>query len=152
MKQANPLSPDFHSPALGLAWLLCVLLVAASAWLVAHAGRRAPDADDSRRTEFVRAAAGIQDGVRLLRELERGVLGASALPQRNEYYRQKRAQARSRIDELARNAAALAESREEHVRLEQLAVLTRVADARYEQVLASLRERQTIVQSKGEIQ
>jgi hypothetical protein len=152
MKPAHPLSPDFQSPALGLAWLLCVLLVAASAWLVAHGGRRVADADDSRRTEFVHAAAGIQGGIQQLRELERGMLGASAQPQRNEYYRQKRAQARSRIGELMRNAATLAESSDEHLRLEQLAALTRVADARYEQVLASLRERQTIVQSKGETQ
>lgn len=147
MKQANPISQDLEGPVLGLAWLLFALLISVAAWLVAIPGKRVAQFEDPRRVEFVRSAAGIQDGIDHLRQLERGIVSSRAIPERSDYYRHKRDAARQRIDALARSAATVAETADERTRLDQLAMLTRVADARYQQVLASVS-----TQTRGEIQ
>ncbi len=133
MNRAKPVWEAMDTHGFGLGALLLALLVPGSAWLVAQASLAGPRADDARRIEFVRASAGIQGRLGLLRELEKAELAGAA---QAGYFRAHRAGERRRIDELARSAAAAAEGSEEQARLALLAVLVRAADARYEQVLA----------------
>jgi hypothetical protein len=161
MKPAKPLLQGMDTHGFGLGALLLALLIPASAWLLAYASQAPRESDDLRKVEFVRSAAGIQDRVRLLRELEKNMLASAASPQRSGYYRERREAVRRRIDELAGGAASIADGAQERARLGQLAVLVRVADARYEQVLASARAQSnprlamqtseaTVVQPKGD--
>lgn len=136
MKTALPLQESMVNVRLGLPALLLALMVPLAVWLVAHAAQPSP-ADDDRHTEFVRSTAAIEARIRLLGELERSVLASAANPRKAAYYRQRRDEARRSIDALSRSAAALAESADERTRVEQLGALVRVADARYDKVLAS---------------
>lgn len=142
MKAAKPVWEGMDTHGFGLGALLLALLVPGSAWLVASASMPAPQTDDARRIEFVRSAAGIQGRVHLLRELEKSQLASATSVPKSDYYRQRRAEERQRIDALARRAAAAAEGREEQARLAHLAALVRTADTRYEQILASAGEAQ----------
>jgi hypothetical protein len=54
--------------------------------------------------------------------------------QKSTYYRVRRDEARRRIDELTRSAGALAEGQKDRARVQQLAALVRVADARYDRL------------------
>lgn len=73
------------------------------------------------------------------------MLANAAVPQRAAEYRQMRDEARHRIDELMVQASAAAASGGERGRLEQLAMITRSADARFVQIESS------IIQPKGEL-
>lgn len=136
MKTALPLQESMVNVRLGLPALLLALTVPLAAWLVAHAAQPS-SANDDRRAEFVRSTAAIEARVRQLGQLERSMLVSAADPRRASYYEQRRDEARHSIDALARSAAALAYGADEHKRVEQLAALVRVADARYDKVLAS---------------
>jgi hypothetical protein len=136
MKTALSLQENTVNFRLGLPALLLALMVPLAVWLVAHAAQ--PSAgDDDRHAEFVRSSAAIEARVRQLGELERSMLSSAAAPGKATYYRQRRDAARHSIDALSRSAAALAESADEHARVEQLTALVRVADARYDKILAS---------------
>jgi hypothetical protein len=104
-----------------------------SAMLVAQAATLPREAAEARRNEFVRAAAGVQGRVQFLRELEKNMLAAPGA-QKSTYYRVRRDEARRRIDELTRSAGALAEGQKDRARVQQLAALVRVADARYDRL------------------
>lgn len=140
MKPARPVWEAMDTHAFGLGALLLALLVPASAWLVAYASLPTTRADDARRSEFVRATAGIQGRLAFLRQMERETIAVAASPGRSGYYRQRRDEARYRIDELTHRAAAVAEGAQEQARLRQLALLVRAGDARYERLLASAGE------------
>lgn len=141
MRPARPMWQEMQDQAFGLAALLLAVLVPASAWMVAQAALLVRPDEDGRRVEFVRATAGIQTGVQLLRQLEKSAAASAASRARGTYYRERREEARRRIGELSRSAAAIAEGAEERARLEQLAVLVRVADARH----AALEKRNEVV-------
>lgn len=136
MKTALPLEDSMMNVRLGLPALLLALMVPLAAWLVAHAAQPSP-ANDDRHAEFIRSTAAIEARVRQLGELERSMLASAADPRKASYYEQRRDEARHSIDALSSSAAALADSTDEHKRVEQLAALVRVADARYDKVLAS---------------
>jgi hypothetical protein len=138
VKPAQPAWEGMETHGFGLGALLLALLVPGSAWLVAHAALPAREADEPRRIEFVRSAAGIQGRIHGLRELEKSMPAAAA--QKSRFYGERREEARKRIDELARNAASLADGSEERAWLERLVALVRIADARHDQVLASTGE------------
>jgi hypothetical protein len=130
MRHAGPAAHDFAASAPGLAWLLLLLVMGTSAMLVAQAATLPRAAADARRSEFVRATAGVQGRVQFLRELEKSMRAAPSL-QQSRYYRARHDEARRRIDELARSADALADGTKDLARVEQLALLVRAADARY---------------------
>lgn len=141
MRPARPMWQEMQDQAFGLAALLLAILMPASAWMVAQAALLVRPDEDGRRVEFVRATAGIQAGVQLLRQLEKSAGASGASRAKGTYYRERREAARHRIGELSRSAAGIAEGAEERVRLEQLAVLVRVADARH----AALEKRNEVV-------
>ena len=134
MKPAKPFPEGMDTHGFGLGALLLALLVPASVWMVAQAGRAASEPQEPRRVEFVHSAAGIRTQLHVLRETEKALLAAPA--DRNLHYRARHEQARRRIDELSRSAASVAEAGGERARLEELARLVRQADARYDQLLA----------------
>ena len=133
MKAAQPFPQGMDTHGFGLGALMLVFLVPACIWLVAEAASVAARPGDARRVEFTQAAAAIQGRLQLLRELERRAVASAAKP---GYYRERRDEARRRIDELARRAAASASDAGQQARLEQLAALVQAADSRYARVLA----------------
>lgn len=136
MKPAQPFPHGMDTHGFGLGALILAFLVPASLWMVAEAATIAAGPQDARRIAFVHAAAGIQGRLQLLREFEKGVVTNAANARKSGYYRERRDEARRRIDALAKSAAALAEG-EERARLGRLEILVRLADARYGQILAS---------------
>jgi hypothetical protein len=127
-------------PALGLA-----LLVLANVWIGAHGSPQATDAAAGYGLEFLHSAAGIDGRIQIIRRMEKAMLANAAVPWKAIDYRQKRDQARQRIDELMLQASAAAASDGERSRLEQLAMITRRADARYVQIASSY------IQPKGDM-
>jgi len=87
--------------------------------------------------DFAYPAAGVYGRIQLLRGLERQLLAAAEQPARAAFYLRKRQEARVRIDELMREAHAAAGSAGQHRQLDTLAVLVRLADARFAEVLAA---------------
>jgi hypothetical protein len=146
MRYAGPAAHDFAASVPSLAWMLLVLVMGTGAMLVGQAAALPRASDEGRRAEFVRAAAGVQGRLQFLRELEKSML-ATPNAQKSGYYLAQRGEARRRIDQLSRSAAAIAVGAEEHARLEQLAVLVRAADTRYDQLSAFTRQPRS---AKGE--
>jgi hypothetical protein len=128
------------SPAAGVA-----LLLLANIWIAAHGSPQTADAAAGHGLEFLHSAVGIDGRIQIIRRMEKAMLANAAVPQKAADYRQKRDQARQRIDELMVQASAAAASAGERGRLEQLAMITRRADARYVQIAGSF------IQSKGEM-
>lgn len=127
-------------PALGF-----VLLLLTNAWIGAHGSPQAADAAAGHGLEYLHSAAGIDGRIQIIRRMEKAMLANAAVPQRAADYRHKRDQARQRIDELMVQASAAAASDGERNRLEQLAMITRSADARYVQIAGSF------IQPKGDV-
>lgn len=136
MKAAQPFPQGMDTHGFGLGALMLAFLVPACVWLVAEAASLAARPGDARRVEFTQAAAGIQGRLQLLRELERRVVASSTSAAKRGYYRERRDEARRRIDELARRAASNAGDAGQQARLEQLTALLQAADSRYARVLA----------------
>ena len=107
------------------------VLLGAGSW---SAGRQqgAPE----RNAEFQQASAGIYGRIQLMRTLERQLLASAANPERVALYLDKRQQARRQIDELVREARALAANEEAREHLERLVMLAEAADARFDKVSA----------------
>jgi hypothetical protein len=108
------------------------VLLGAGSWTASRQPQGAPESN----ADFQQAAAGIYGRIQLMRSLERQLLASAAQPERAALYLDKRHQARRQIDELMRDARATAadETAREHV--ERLAMLTAVADTRFEQISA----------------
>jgi hypothetical protein len=126
-------------PAVGFA-----LLLLTNVWIGAHGSPQTAVAAGY-GPEFLRSAAGIDGRIQIIRHMEKAMLASAAVPWKAIDYRQKRDQARHRIDELMAQASAAAVSGRERGRLAQLALITRSADARLAQIESSF------IQPKGDM-
>jgi hypothetical protein len=122
-----------------------MVLLLASGWMGAPGARQAAEAMPGRNLEFLHSAAGIDGRIQIIRRMEKAMLANAAVPRRATDYRQRRDQARRRIDELMLVAGAAAGSDEQGGRLDRLAAITRSADARSAQIDSFF-----VVQPKGE--
>jgi hypothetical protein len=127
-------------PAVGFA-----LLLLTNIWIGAHGSPQTADEAATHGLEFLQSAAGIDGRIQIIRRMEKEMLANAAVPWKAIDYRQRRDQARHRIDELMVQASAAAASGRERNRLEQLAMITRSADARFVQIESS------IIQPKGDM-
>lgn len=117
---------------------------AAAAALLATAVLFCPSAALASR-DFTHPVAGVYGRIQLLRSLERQLLANAANSERAVLYLRKRQQARLRIDELMLEARAAAGSAAQRRQLEQLAVFTDLADARFALVLAAVADTRKLV-------
>ena len=91
--------------------------------------------DETRKQEFVQSSAGVYARIQSLRDLEKGMLAHARNPAREWIYEERRGQTRRRIEQQMDSAWPLAADGEQFDRMAQLALMTRRADARFDQVL-----------------
>lgn len=120
--------------AIGLALLAGAALLLSGGWFGAHGSPRPAAAAQGPNLEFLHSAAGIDGRLQMLRELEKRIVAHTEAPQKAAEYRTRRDATRRRIDELMLQASVAASSDEERRRLEQLAAIARLADARFAQI------------------
>lgn len=124
--------------AIGLALLAGAALLLSSGWFGAHGSPQPAAAVQEPNLEFLHSAAGIYGRLQMLRDLEKRILAHAEAPQKAAEYRARRDATRRRIDALMRQASVAATSDRERGRLEQLAAIARLADARFAQIDRSI--------------
>jgi hypothetical protein len=129
--------------AIGFSVLMsgAVLLTAAGLFRV-QGPSRAEVTVAQENPEYRQATAGIYGRLQLLPRLEKQMLAYADTPERANVYRRKRADARRRIDELIVMARVAATSDSQRKWIEQLTEMTARADARYDQTLSVIAQRQ----------
>lgn len=124
--------------AIALSLLVAGMLLASGPALLAQGTSRTAHSAPASKTDFLQSVASVYARLRLLPSLEKRMVASAAQARKAAFYAHKRAEARRLIDEHMLRARALASNAEERQRLEQLATLTGLADARFAQVRAIL--------------